>query len=281
VPIRKNANHPPFKNSGLFFIVSMILLFACAAVLSEGGNVQAEQVTLAWDPNTESNLAGYRIHLGTAAHAYNSVIDVGNQTHVTVTNLNRGTTYFFSVTAYNTQGQESDYSNEVAKTVVKQYQLTVGKRGSGLGTVVGEGINCGAECRGVYDEGSQVNLSVNPDNGSVFTGWSGDDCSGIGDCVLTMGADKSLTAGLLGHTNGVAKKNRNAQLAANGINPTPGTITGRAAIGSRETRTTVLTSSESNSPYYVIRRTDRRGNTSGFTTLSTSESGPRSRYAAH
>jgi beta-lactam-binding protein with PASTA domain len=35
---------------------------------------------------------------------------------------------------------------------------------------------------------------VAPASGSKFTGWSG-DCSGIGVCLLTMTANRSVTAG--------------------------------------------------------------------------------------
>ncbi|MBI5584658.1 MAG: fibronectin type III domain-containing protein [Deltaproteobacteria bacterium] len=253
-------------------LVLSLMLFGLAAVLFGGLEVKAEQVTLAWDPNTESDLAGYRIHLGTASNAYQAVIDVGNQTSFTVTNLNRGASYFFSVTAYNTQGLESDYSNEVDKTVVTQYQLSVGKRGSGLGSVTGEGINCGADCQGIYDEGSRVTLNVTPAAGSVFTGWSGDDCSGLGECILTMWSDKSLSAGLLSQTNNVAKKSRQIQIAADSAGPTV-----RRAKENRDTL-----ANESATPYYVItRKTDRRGTTSRYESLAIREGVLRSQYTSN
>jgi hypothetical protein len=39
-------------------------------------------------------------------------------TSYTVTGLETGTTYFFSVTAYNSSGVESSFSSEVAKTIL-------------------------------------------------------------------------------------------------------------------------------------------------------------------
>ena len=59
----------------------------------------AAQVTLAWDPNTESDLAGYRVHYGTASNSYSVHIDVHNVTTYTVSNLASGN-YFFAVKAY-------------------------------------------------------------------------------------------------------------------------------------------------------------------------------------
>jgi fibronectin type 3 domain-containing protein len=45
------------------------------------------------------------------------VVDVGNVTAYAVTNLGVGTTYYFAVTAYNTSGVESSFSNEVSKSI--------------------------------------------------------------------------------------------------------------------------------------------------------------------
>jgi fibronectin type 3 domain-containing protein len=71
---------------------------------------------LAWDPNSESDLAGYRLHIGTESRTYDRQIDVGNDTTYTVDELQPGQTYYFAVTAHNTAGAESDYSNEVDYT---------------------------------------------------------------------------------------------------------------------------------------------------------------------
>jgi hypothetical protein len=252
-----------------------------AVFISGGSEARAEQVTLAWDANSESDLAGYKLHLGTASNAYNTVIDVGNQTSYTVLNLNRGTTYFFSVTAYNTQGNESDYSNEVDKTVVRQYELTVSKRGSGQGTVSGPGIHCGADCQSVYDEGSLVTLNVSPESGSRFTGWSGDDCSGLGECRVTMWSDKSLTAGLLGGTKGATKKNQTLQTAAAASIRTGRTGLRGADSAALGNGTTELPAGEATSYYVITRKTDRRGTTSSHESLANREAVLRVTYPAN
>lgn len=173
------------------------------------GQAQAEQVSLAWDANAEPDLGGYKLYYGTASRAYSKVINVGQSTQVTVTNLSRGMTYFFAVTAFDLQGAESDFSNEIQKAIVPQYRLTITKRGSGGGIVQGAGINCGADCDGLYDEGTQVTLSVDPGEDSEFVGWSGDDCGGVGECTLTLNSDKMLTAGLVLIGSNVTRKNQN------------------------------------------------------------------------
>jgi fibronectin type 3 domain-containing protein len=75
---------------------------------------------LGWDPNTEADLAGYNIYYGTATRGYGSPIDVGNQTEYTVNGLEEGQTYYFAAAAYDTNGNESDYSNEVSETIPVQ-----------------------------------------------------------------------------------------------------------------------------------------------------------------
>jgi hypothetical protein len=75
------------------------------------------EVTLEWDPNAETDLAGYRIHYGTASGNYTARKDVGNLVTCTVTDLTPGVTYYFAATAYNASGLESGYSNEVIYTV--------------------------------------------------------------------------------------------------------------------------------------------------------------------
>jgi len=73
-------------------------------------------VRVAWDPNPESNIQGYRIYYGQSGSGSTSMIDVGNQTTGAVTNLAYSTPYFFYVTAYNNFGLESDPSESLAYT---------------------------------------------------------------------------------------------------------------------------------------------------------------------
>jgi dockerin type I repeat protein/fibronectin type III domain protein len=72
-------------------------------------------VNLTWDANTESDLAGYRIHIGTSSRNYSLLTkDVGNVTAYSITTLVANTTYYFVVTAYDNAGNESLPSNEIA-----------------------------------------------------------------------------------------------------------------------------------------------------------------------
>ena len=68
------------------------------------------------------------------------------------------------------------------------HSLTIAEAGTGTGSV-----QCSPACATEYDEGTEVTLTADPGTGSSFTGWSG-DCTGTGDCVLTMDVDKAVTA---------------------------------------------------------------------------------------
>jgi hypothetical protein len=76
----------------------------------------AHRVFLAWDPNPESDIGGYKIYYGVESRVYDVVVDVGNVTNTIITNLTSGTTYYFAATAYNLASLESDFSEEVSLT---------------------------------------------------------------------------------------------------------------------------------------------------------------------
>jgi Fibronectin type III domain len=76
--------------------------------------------TLTWAANRESDLAGYRVYVGTSSGTYNfpgSPFTVGKVTTHPVMNLPRNTTYFFAVSAYDVAGNESPLSAEVSKSI--------------------------------------------------------------------------------------------------------------------------------------------------------------------
>jgi hypothetical protein len=68
-------------------------------------------ITLVWDANSEPDIAGYNVYYGRTSGTYVGFITVGGTTAVIGI---RGTrTVYFAVTAYNTNGEESDFSDEV------------------------------------------------------------------------------------------------------------------------------------------------------------------------
>ncbi|HSU57070.1 MAG TPA: Ig-like domain-containing protein [Candidatus Dormibacteraeota bacterium] len=65
-----------------------------------------------WDASPDA--AGYRIYQGTTSRSYSSIVDAGNVTQLSPSNLTFGVTYYFTATAYDTNGVESDFSDEVS-----------------------------------------------------------------------------------------------------------------------------------------------------------------------
>ena len=73
--------------------------------------------TLTWDANTETDVTGYNVYMGTQPGLYGPPMSVGNTTSYTVGNLTGGRTYYFSLTAVDSAGNESQPSSEVSKSV--------------------------------------------------------------------------------------------------------------------------------------------------------------------
>ncbi len=113
----KDSEYSEYKE---LCITSALIIF----ILLSAATVYAGEATLTWDPPTTNadgtpltDLAGYKVYYGTESGNYSQSIDVGNVTTYTVSGLTNGQTYYFAVTAYDTSGNESDYSNERAKTI--------------------------------------------------------------------------------------------------------------------------------------------------------------------
>jgi hypothetical protein len=99
------------------------VLPAFSIVVGDGNPIS--NVTLSWQPPTENadgsalvDLKGYKVHYGASSKSYSDTIQVANAglTTYVVQNLAAGM-YYFAVTAYNSAGQESSLSTEVATQV--------------------------------------------------------------------------------------------------------------------------------------------------------------------
>jgi Divergent InlB B-repeat domain len=79
----------------------------------------------------------------------------------------------------------------------KPFVIAVTKIGSGSGTVRTNpvAIDCGEVCSMRVDGTSPVVLVPTPSQDSIFTGWGGDECRGMGDCILNnVSAHHRITA---------------------------------------------------------------------------------------
>ncbi len=90
-------------------------LLCLALLLGHDKVAFSETAQLSWDANTESDLTGYKVYVGTVPGIYDQTFDAGNIPSYVVTELGLGT-YYFSVTAYDNGGLESGFSNEVSKS---------------------------------------------------------------------------------------------------------------------------------------------------------------------
>lgn len=83
-------------------------------------NGSTGKVALAWKANREPDLAGYKIHIGTASGRYDfagSPFSTEISTSYIVSNLPKGQTYFFALSAYDSAGNESVLSAEVSRSL--------------------------------------------------------------------------------------------------------------------------------------------------------------------
>ena len=107
---------PRYSRSRCLSLLLVILLFFLFVTPAN-----AYDVVIAWDPNYEENLAGYVLYVddGFSEILYEYVdtypledIDPQNPT-VRITDLSDELAYYFVVTAYDADGNESDYSEEI------------------------------------------------------------------------------------------------------------------------------------------------------------------------
>jgi hypothetical protein len=76
------------------------------------------------------------------------------------------------------------------------HQLVVIKDGAGSGVVASApgGVDCGPDCSEDFTAGSVITLTATAAAASTFAGWSGEGCSGIGACVVTMSQARTVAA---------------------------------------------------------------------------------------
>jgi hypothetical protein len=123
VRILKESVRIQFRNNKLdrttpLFFCSIILLVMASLLLPVfAGVASSATVTVAWDPNPEPTVAGYNMYYGTTSGRYTNSVDVGSATRCAISALQEGVTYYLAVTAYDSAGNQSGYSDEITYSV--------------------------------------------------------------------------------------------------------------------------------------------------------------------
>jgi hypothetical protein len=100
-----------------------VFLAAQASYSQQSGGIYSlgisadAKVSFNWSSNSEPNLAGYRLYVGTAPGLYTGFVDVGRVTTFELSGLIRGMTYYFALTAYSIAGLESDFTPELTRQI--------------------------------------------------------------------------------------------------------------------------------------------------------------------
>lgn len=104
----------------LFAMGSRALLLAYALIFQFTGGAYAASVSLAWDPQLDSNVAGYNIYRSSELGSFTSA-PLNGQSLITSTSFTDSTvqagTYYYVVRAVDVFGRESDASNQVEATI--------------------------------------------------------------------------------------------------------------------------------------------------------------------
>lgn len=74
----------------------------------------ASSIQLTWDANQEPDLMGYSVYMGTSQGSYNTTKNAGLSPSYIFQDLPEGSTYYFTVTAYDQSGNISEPAEEVA-----------------------------------------------------------------------------------------------------------------------------------------------------------------------
>ena len=98
--------------------VARVYLVVVVLLLMPAGAMAGIQLNFEWDPNPEPDIAGYRVfsRLAGEDYDYDDPDWDGQDVYCSIWIDNEGANYFFVVRAYDTDGFESDDSNEVAYT---------------------------------------------------------------------------------------------------------------------------------------------------------------------
>lgn len=171
-----------------------ILIITCTFILLSAAAAIAGSATLSWGPpltnedgTALTDLAGYKIYYGTFSGDYTYSIVAGNVLTFQINDLQERLTYYFTVIAYDTSGNESIYSNEVSHYILQSPSGGLPSAGTcegSCGVQSRNGCWCDDQCK-LYGDccADYEALCLTPQPGNAGSGPAPENACGTGaDC---------------------------------------------------------------------------------------------------
>lgn len=153
------------------------------SVSAQKGSID-NTLEIRWTKGSESDLAGYKIYKGVVSGKYDEPVKVNVTDYYLLTGLTNGTKYYISVTAYDTEGNESLHSREVS-AIPEDDDIDPPSFSEFYPKEVSEGRPFNIRCKisdksGVYDESSGQNGQ------GIYVLWDDDGELSDSSNVLSM-----------------------------------------------------------------------------------------------
>jgi HYDIN/CFA65/VesB-like, Ig-like domain len=153
-------------------------------------NTGAGTLTLSGTPAVEvsgANAADFTVSSPPAA----SIAGSGSTTFQVMFDPSAAGTRSATLSIANNDSDENPYTFDIqgqgdTSNGTTSHSLTVTSVGDGSVVSDPSGIDCGSTCTSLFDTGAEVRLSPVAATGYAFEGWSGTDCMGNGQCVLSI-----------------------------------------------------------------------------------------------
>jgi hypothetical protein len=117
------------ESAGMYKILSLLL--ALGMLCSMVNLAEADTVTLEWNRNTETDLAGYKLYYGNKSRTqatYTQTVLIDNKWATTKELTLPDGVYYFALTALDSSGNESGFSSEV-RAEISEATAPLGKPG--------------------------------------------------------------------------------------------------------------------------------------------------------
>ena len=123
----------------------LIVMVAVGLAGAFGRAHASQSVELTWTPSPSPDVVAYNVHFGTHSRSYSDIVTFDSSAvtwsgigDVTIPGLEGGSTYFFAVSAVDTNADESVFSEEAAYTVPAPPALTLQAQASSVAALAAD-----------------------------------------------------------------------------------------------------------------------------------------------